>query len=365
MTTIGAEEEEQRSSIISSPSTTITSIEEDQGKLLEEKIKKAARSQDMSNLLQPEALDGRMLFAIPKKGRLYEKCLELLQGADIQFKRAHRLDVALVQNHPIALVFLPAADIPRFVGEGNVDLGITGQDMVAEAGETVSKLVTEELQLGFGKCKLQVQVPESSTSIKTVEDLVGKKVATSFDYLAGKYFAELEAKLEKGSGGSDQSQLRTKIEYVGGSVEAACALGLADGIVDLVESGETMRACGLHEIGTLLSSQAVLIKSAAPHARSNTALINLITSRIRGVIAASRYVLVTYNVKNEQLEENLRITPGRRAATVMPLDDKLWNAVQAMVLRSDVAVTCDKLETAGAQDILVMQLANCRIEGSS
>lgn len=364
MTTFGDEEEDHCSSNINSPSTTITSIEEEQGGItFEEKIKKAARSQDMSNLLQPEALEGRMLFAIPKKGRLYEKCLELLQGADIQFKRAHRLDVALVQNHPIALVFLPAADIPRFVGEGNVDLGITGQDMVAEAGETVSKLVSEELQLGFGKCKLQVQVPESSTSIKTVEDLVGKKVATSFDYLAGKYFAELEAKLGKSS--SDQSGLKTKIEYVGGSVEAACALGLADGIVDLVESGETMRACGLHEIGTLLSSQAVLIKSAAPHPRSNTALINLITSRIRGVIAASRYVLVTYNVKNEQLEENLRITPGRRAATVMPLDDKLWNAVQAMVLRSDVAIVCDKLESAGAQDILVMQLANCRIEGSA
>ena len=356
MTTFEAEED-QCSSIICSPSTTIISF------VGEDQFEKAAKSQDMSNLLQPEALEGRMLFAIPKKGRLYEKCLELLQGADIQFKRAHRLDVALVQNHPIALVFLPAADIPRFVGEGNVDLGITGQDMVAEAGETVSKLVTEELQLGFGKCKLQVQVPEGSTSIKTVEDLVGKKVATSFDYLAGKYFADLEAKLNKGS--STQSELRTKIEYVGGSVEAACALGLADGIVDLVESGETMRACGLHEIGTLLSSQAVLIKSTAPHARSNTALIDLITRRIRGVIAASRYVLVTYNVKNEQLEENLRITPGRRAATVMPLDDKLWNAVQSMVLRSEVAVVCDKLESAGAQDILVMQLANCRIEGSS
>lgn len=123
----------------------------------------------------------------------------------------------------MALVFLPAADIPRFVGEGNVDLGITGQDMVAEAGEKVSGLVQEELQLGFGRCSLQVQVPESSTSLKSVDDLVGKKIATSFDYLAGEYFANLEKKLGK-------SGEKTKIEYVGGSVEAACALGLADGI---------------------------------------------------------------------------------------------------------------------------------------
>lgn len=91
------------------------------------------------------------------------------------------------------------------------------------------------------------------------------------------------------------------------------------------------------------------------------ALINLITSRLRGVIAASRYVLVTYNVQSDKLDSNLKITPGRRAATVMPLDDPLWNAVQAMVLRSDVAVVCDKLEANGASDILVMQLANCRI----
>jgi ATP phosphoribosyltransferase len=310
-------------------------------------------------------------------GRLYEKCLELLQGADIQFKRAHRLDVALVQNHPMALVFLPAADIPRFVGQGNVDLGITGQDMVAEAGANVSALVEEVLELGFGKCSLQVQVPETS-SLKTVEDLVGKKVATSFDYLAGQYFAEKD----KAKG------VETQIEFVGGSVEAACALGLADGIgeswwneqgrrgisllkhfpfsllflVDLVESGETMRACGLHPIATLLKSQAVLIRSKKAHERSNTELIDLITRRLRGVIAASRYVLVTYNVDKPILEKVLKITPGRRSATVMPLDHSSWSAVQAMVLRNDVALICDELEAIGAQDILVMQLANCRIE---
>lgn len=131
-------------------------------------------------------------------------------------------------------VFLPAADIPRFVGEGNVDLGITGQDMVAEAGDHVSSLVTEELQLGFGKCKLQVQVPEVS-GMTSAEELVGKKVATSFDFLAGKYFAELDERVNRtriaeGKQKEGDQPLKTEIEYVGGSVEAACALGLADGI---------------------------------------------------------------------------------------------------------------------------------------
>ncbi|CAD6890931.1 unnamed protein product [Tilletia controversa] len=382
----------------------------------------------MSTLLSAENLTGRLLFAIPKKGRLYEKCLELLSGADVQFKRAHRLDVALVQNLPIALVFLPAADIPRFVGQGNVDLGITGQDMVAEAGPQIGNLVTEVIELGFGKCKLQVQVPEkvdetapladgqspeSRKPIESVEQLVGKKVATSFDTLAGAYFKKLDAEVnEKRKAEGLEVLPPTEIEYVGGSVEAACALGVADGIVDLVESGETMRACGLHPISTLLSSQAVLIRSVTSHPRieairrfssadlnappqppsssssssstseqqpqppaptatttttsrttpsAASALIDLITSRIRGVIAADKYVLCQYNVYKTALETVLKITPGRRAATVSPLREDGWSAVSVMVLKGQIAEVMDKLEAAGAEDVLVTALHNCRV----
>jgi ATP phosphoribosyltransferase len=118
-------------------------------------------------------------------------------------------------------VFLPASDIPSFVGKGNVDLGITGHDVVLEA--KMENYVTEALRLGFGKCALQIQVPEASP-IKLVEDLAGKRIVTSFEHLAGEYFKELDDRLQ--IVGED----RTKIEYVGGSVEAACALGLADGI---------------------------------------------------------------------------------------------------------------------------------------
>ncbi|KAK0543526.1 ATP phosphoribosyltransferase (ATP-PRTase) (ATP-PRT) [Tilletia horrida] len=353
----------------------------------------------MSTLLNAQSLRDRLLFAIPKKGRLYEKCLELLSGADIQFKRAHRLDVALVQNLPIALVFLPAADIPRFVAHGNVDLGITGQDMVAEAGHEVQSLIKEIVELGFGKCKLQVQVPEkvdetaaseegqARKPFETVEELVGRKIATSFDFLAGTYFKELDAKVnEKRKADGLDPLPATQIEYLGGSVEAACALGVADGIVDLVESGETMRACGLHPISTLLSSQAVLIKSATPHPRlaatksftlagnvtpsrpnangtndSASALLDLITSRIRGVIAADKYVLCQYNVQGNDLDGILKITPGRRAPTVSPLREDGWSAVSVMVLKNQLAEVMDKLEVAGAEDILVTNLYNCRV----
>ncbi|GAA6024489.1 hypothetical protein JCM10207_004512 [Rhodosporidiobolus poonsookiae] len=298
----------------------------------------------MSDLLT-QSLAGRCLFAIPKKGRLYEKCLQLLAGADIQFTRSHRLDVCLVRNHNMALVFLPAADIPRFVGEGNVHFGITGQDMVAEAD--VNGLVTETLQLGFGKCKLQVQVPERS-DIKTVTDLVGKKVVTSFEVLAGRYFGELDQKAG--------TSTRTKIEYVGGSVEAACALGLADGI----ESGETMRAAGLHAIETILSSEAVLIRANKPEV-AHDELIERITSRIAGVVAAGKYVLCNYNIARQNVSAATQITPGRRAATVSPLDDPEWVAVSSMVAKAEVADVMDRLQAIGATDVLVIGLSNCRV----
>lgn len=186
-----------------------------------------------------DSLNDRLLFAVPKKGRLQQACLDLLSGSDIQFHRNNRLDIALVKNLPLALVFLPAADIPTFVGEGRVDLGITGRDTVAEheavspATETTG--IDEIMDLEFGKCKLQVQVPENG-DIHTPEQLIGKNVVTSFTNLTESYFRQMESNQARGStnGEAATSKLRTHIKFVGGSVEAACALGVADGIVDLV-----------------------------------------------------------------------------------------------------------------------------------
>lgn len=193
---------------------------------------------------------GLKIFA---EGRLLQAALNILEGADIQFRRENRLDIALVKNLPIALVFLPAADIPTFVGEGRVDLGITGRDTVAEhasAVEVQRKERTESgksapaederevgceeiLDLSFGACKLQVQVAEKGP-YSTPSDLIGKNIGTSFVHLAADYFAALEsaAALEKGEKAS--RKLKTNIIELSGSVEAACALGVADGIVDLV-----------------------------------------------------------------------------------------------------------------------------------
>ena len=138
-------------------------------------------------------------------------------------------------------MFLPAADIPTFVGEGRVDLGITGLDQVAEheAGTppTDSTGVEQVMDLGFGKCALQVQVPEHGALAVESRSLIGKNIVTSFTSLSEAYFRRLEsenAPKQSGVDGTSSTKLQTKITYVSGSVEAACALGVADAVVDLV-----------------------------------------------------------------------------------------------------------------------------------
>ncbi|OCK76573.1 HisG-domain-containing protein [Lepidopterella palustris CBS 459.81] len=310
------------------------------------------------------SLNDRLLFAVPKKGRLHEACLDLLHGSDIQFHRHSRLDIALVKNLPIALVFLPAADIPTFVGEGRVDLGITGRDQVAEhevvAPPTQTTGVEEILDLDFGRCNLMVQVPQKG-ELNTPEDLIGKNVVTSFTNLTEQYFRALENNREgnvnSNVNGNGKAKLQTTIKYVGGSVEAACALGVADGIVDLVESGETMRAAGLKAISTVVESTAILIKSKSP---SHPELVDLIASRISGVITAQKYVLCTYNIERPKLEAACNITPGKRAPTINSLEEEGWVAVSAMVERKRIAVAMDDLTAVGACDILVMKIDNSR-----
>ncbi|KAL9100809.1 MAG: hypothetical protein Q9163_003857 [Psora crenata] len=385
----------------------------------------------MTDTSSQTSLEGRLLFAVPKKGRLQQPILSLLEGSDIQFRRETRLDIALVKNLPLALIFLPAADIPTFVGEGRVDLGITGGDQVAEhdailamnrsTGDEMAENegVEQILDLGFGNCKLQVQVPEKG-EVSLVEGLVGTNIVTSFVGLTQQYFQKIEEK--QGRGGEEQKKekggamvngdsvaepiamgmakhkLRTRIKYVGGSVEAACALGVADGIVDLVgmpsssssspkgvshrsegskdgeplsvallisrslmkiyvESGETMKAAGLKAIDTVLNSTAVLIKSKRP---SRPDLVDLIANRIRGVITAQKYTFCQYNVPRQLLARATSITPGKRAPTVTALEDKDWVAVSVMVEKARIADTMDQLTMEGATDILCLGISNSR-----
>jgi ATP phosphoribosyltransferase len=187
----------------------------------------------------PGIPEGHMLFGIPKKGRLNEKCVAMLKGIGLDHKRANRLDYANCVGAPVTIVFLPAHDIARYIADGNVDMGITGQDIIAET--ECEGQVVELRQLGFGACKLAVEAPKGEYT--SVEEVAGKRIVTSFPNLTRAYFS----KLENGD--------KTTVTVVDGSVEVACALGLADAVVDLVESGTTMRAAGLEAIATIMTTE--------------------------------------------------------------------------------------------------------------
>lgn len=250
----------------------------------------------------------------------------------------------------VALIFLPAADIPTFVGEGKCDLGITGLDQVKELD--MFSNVEDLLDLQFGKCKLQVQVPANGPYEKP-EQLIGKKIVSSFTRLSADYFRELEKSVEP----------VTKIKYVGGSVEASCALGVGDAIVDLVESGETMKAAGLKAISTVLETSAHLISSKTPRFPE---LVDIIHQRFEGIMAAQKYVLCNYNAPRSIVSTVLKITPGRRAATISALeqlseDSEPWVAISSMVEKAKISNVMDALKKAGASDILVFELNNCRV----
>ncbi|PIA13361.1 ATP phosphoribosyltransferase (ATP-PRTase) (ATP-PRT) [Coemansia reversa NRRL 1564] len=300
------------------------------------------------NTSLPDVSD-RMLFAVPKKGRLYDQCLSLLNNIGIEFNRKPRHDIALVTNMPIALVFLPAADIATYVAKGNIDIGITGLDIIRES-ESENDVV-ELVRLGFGKCKLQVQAPAMDQRLVTAKDLVGKRIVTSFINLTRQRFAELE-------GVDDPNNIKTQVRFVSGSVEAACGLGLADGIVDLVESGDTMRAAGLHAVDTILDTESVLISNN--HLRFPK-LVDTIRQRVEGILAARKYVLCQYNIEREHLEKACRVASGRKAPTVTQLDQHGWVAVSVMIERKSLAAKMDELKEIGAIDILVLQISNTRV----
>ena len=325
----------------------------------------------------------------------------------------------------------PSPDTPTTTSSINLDSATTLDHEEDDRPDT-NEGVEQVMDLGFGHCKLQAQAPERG-SIDHPAQLIGKNVVTSFVGVTEQYFRDLEqahaaeddrdslfeeereATTPEFTARIQRRKLRTRIKYVGGSVEAACALGVADGIVDLVgmllehtssshslppphryfpppplfhktlsarsqhqshpipnipppppehtkppqttESGETMKAAGLKAIATVLSSTAVLIKSRAP---SNPPLINLITNRIRGGIPAQKYILCQYNIPRSLLDRGAKITPGKRAPTITALEDREWVAVSSMVEKSRVAVVMDELTGAGATDVLVFGISNAR-----
>ena len=284
--------------------------------------------------------DADMLrIGVPSKGRLSELASTLLHDAGLRFRRPERSLFARCRDLPVEIVFLRTADIPVLAAEGAIDLGITGADLIAESG----KDLVHRLDLGVGNCRLALCV-DVDADLKDASDLDGKRVATSFPEITKVWLAERGASCH--------------LVELSGSVEIMIALGVADAIVDLVETGSTLaanRLCVLDEIGRY---ETVLVQNRQLR-HSDT--VDRIVRGLEGVVIARTYSLLEYNIPRSALAEAEKITPGFNTPTVSGLEDADWCAVRAMVKRGEIHAIMERLDAIGASAIVETFISNCRL----
>jgi ATP phosphoribosyltransferase len=278
-------------------------------------------------------------IGLPSKGRLEELAGELLKQAGLSFRRQERTLFARVRELPIDVTFLRTDDIPVLCAEGAIDFGITGSDLVNESGVDV----LTRLELGVGQCRLALCVPVDS-AIQKASELDGRRVATSFPRTTSQYLTRQGANVH--------------LVELSGSVEIMIQLGVADGIVDLIETGSTLAANRLRILDEIGQYQTVLIQNREARHKE---LAERVVRRLEGVIIARSYSLLEYNVARDKLPEAEKITPGYNSPTVSALEDPKWCAVRVMVRRGQVLSIMEQLEALGATAILETQISNCRL----
>ena len=278
-------------------------------------------------------------LGVPSKGRLSDQASALLNQAGLSFRRLERSLFASVREIPVDITFLRTDDIPILCAEGAIDMGITGSDLVAESDVDVHS----RLQLGVGKCRLAVCVPEES-DLQEVSELDGCRIATSFTRVTRRYL--------------DEYGCKAHVVPLTGSVEIMISLGVADAIVDLVETGTTLVANRLRILAEMGRHETVLIQNRH---RRHSELADRVVRRVEGVVIARSYSLLEYNVPRSKLSQAKKITPGFNSPTVSALEDANWCAIKVMVPHGEVNQVMEELETLGAHAILETKIANCRL----
>jgi ATP phosphoribosyltransferase len=279
--------------------------------------------------------NGRLVLAIPSKGRMAQPALELCSGAGLRFETTERSLHVPCANAPVDLLLVRPHDIPEYVQDGAVHAGITGANLVVETGARVVPLT----RLGFARCTLEAAVPSDAPQ-RGLKDLQGLRIATAYPNSTRMALAELSVAAE--------------LVTVSGSVEAAPRLGLSDAIVDLVSTGSTAEANGLRRIGCLLESEAVLIAPDGDAPRPET--LERLELMLRGVVAARRRRYVMMNATQAALPQITALLPSMGAPSVVPLSSAGEIAVHAAVDVDEIWDLLPRLKLAGATSILVVPL---------
>ncbi|MFD1553199.1 ATP phosphoribosyltransferase [Putridiphycobacter roseus] len=278
----------------------------------------------------------KLKIAIQKSGRLSTDSINLLKSCGIFIDNGKDQLKANATNFPLEVLYLRNADIPQYLEDGIVDIGIVGENLLIEK----EKKVTTVQQLGFSKCKLSLAVPKK-VEVGDLSYFEGKKIATSYPNTLTKF-------LEKNSINAD-------IHHISGSVEIAPNIGLADGICDIVSSGNTLFKNGLKESIVLLESQAVLVKSNQLDVEKEK-LLDKLLFRIKAVQKAEKFKYILMNVPDDKVAAISNILPVLKSPTVLPLVEKGWSSIHSVIEEKKFWEVIDSLKEAGAEDILIVPI---------
>ena len=283
--------------------------------------------------------DKLLRLAVPNKGSLSQSATDILREAGYKQRTdAKRLTLTDGENG-VEFFYLRPRDIALYVGEGTLDLGVTGRDLLRDSGAKAE----EVLPLGFGRSRFRFAAPPGT--VTATADLAGKRIATSYDGVVRRFLEE--------------HGIEATVIRLDGAVETSVQLGVADVIADVVETGSTLRQAGLVIVGeTIMESEAVVISRAGAAAPPG---FEVFQRRIRGVLVARAYVMMDYDIRVERVEEAVALTPGIESPTVSPLHREGWVAVRAMVPREGAQRLMDALFELGARGILVTDIHACRL----
>lgn len=281
-------------------------------------------------------MSDRLRLAIPNKGRLVEPTLQLLRDAGLAFEEHDRGLVARVRNYDLDVLFVRTNDIIEFVGDDVADLGVTGADLLAEAGSELPRLRA----LGYGQCRLAAAVPNDAP-YREVGDLSGLRVATAHPRVTRQFF--------------EDRRIQIDVIPISGAVEVAPRLGLAEAIVDLVSTGSTLVMNGLRPIGDVLESEAILVASPTAH-RARAEELAAVDAMLGAVIAARGRKYLMMNAPGGMRAELEALLPGLESPSVIPLAHEGMVALHAVVAADEVWGLLPRLKAAGASGILVLPI---------
>ncbi|WBL24356.1 ATP phosphoribosyltransferase [Zunongwangia sp. HGR-M22] len=278
----------------------------------------------------------KLRIAIQKSGRLNEDSLKILKDAGISIDNGKEQLKASARNFPVDVLYLRNGDIPQYLRDGVVDVAILGENVLVEKGQDIIR----GEKLGFSKCRVSLAVPKS-VKYNGIEDLEGKKIATSYPNTVKEYLAE------KG--------ITADLHIINGSVEIAPNIGLADAICDIVSSGSTLFKNNLKEAEVMLKSEAILAISPKI-SKERQQILDQLQFRLKSVLNArtSKYILL--NAPNDKLDDIIRLLPGMRSPTVLPLAEEGWSSIHTVINEERFWEVIDELKRLGAEGLLVVPI---------